>query len=185
VDDVGFLHALVQRLRLADGVDDRRVYAVGMSNGAMMAYAWACTYPTDLDGLGVVAGALVAPCAPAPAITVAAVHGTGDRSVPINGGVGPRSVSHYNYPALAVSLAPFFSADGCPAAPRRTDRPQVAISTWTCADDRTVTLAVVAGMGHEWPGARPADTLKRLVHQPVALDATTFLWSHLRASLDS
>jgi poly(3-hydroxybutyrate) depolymerase len=61
----------------------------------------------------------------------------------------------------------------------------VQISTWTCASDRTVIVAVVNGLGHEWPGARPADALKRLMRQPVALDATTFLWSHLRTSIDS
>jgi polyhydroxybutyrate depolymerase len=185
VDDLGFLHGLVQRLAAQDGVDPRRVYAVGMSNGAMMAYAWACALPDDLAGIGPVAGALVAPCTPAPAITVVAVHGTGDRSVPINGGVGPRSVSHYDYPALAVSLAPFVAADRCGTLPKRTERPMVQISTWTCASDRNITVAVVNGLGHEWPGARPTDALKRLMRQPVALDATTFLWSHLRTSTDS
>ncbi|MDT7620629.1 MAG: polyhydroxybutyrate depolymerase, partial [Pseudonocardiales bacterium] len=68
VDDVGFLHGLVGQLVTQDGVDPRRVYAVGMSNGAMMTYAWACARPEDLAGIGPVAGALVAPCQPAPAI---------------------------------------------------------------------------------------------------------------------
>lgn len=185
VDDVGFLHSMARRLEAQDGIDPRRVYAVGMSNGAMMAYAWACAIPDDVAGIGAVAGALVAPCTPAPAVTVVAVHGTADRSVPIDGGVGPRSVSHYDYPALAVSLAPFVAADRCAALPRRTERPMVLISTWTCAGDSNVSVAVVNGLGHEWPGARPADALKRLMRQPVVLDATTFLWSHLRASEES
>jgi polyhydroxybutyrate depolymerase len=182
VDDLGFLHGLVAQLVAQDGVDGRRVYAVGMSNGAMMAYAWACARPEDLAGIGPVAGALVAPCNPAPAITVVAVHGTADRSVPINGGVGPKSVSHYNYPPVAVSLAPFVAADGCAPTPKRTDRPSVQLSTWTCSRDRNVTLAVVSGLGHEWPGARPASPVKRLMRPPPPLDATTFLWSHLRTS---
>ena len=185
VDDVAFLHGLVGRLVAQDGVDPRRVYAVGMSNGAMMAYAWACSMPDDLAGIGPVAGALVAPCTPTPEVTVVAVHGTADRSVPINGGVGPRSVSHYDYPALAVSLEPFVAADGCLALPKQTQRPMVQISTWTCASDRNVTVAVVNGLGHEWPGARPGDAVKRLLRQPVPLDATTFLWSHLRTSVES
>jgi len=182
VDDLGFLHGLVTQLVAQDGVDARRVYAVGMSNGAMMTYAWACARPEDLAGIGPVAGALVAPCQPAPAITVVAVHGTADRSVPINGGVGPKSVSHFNYPPLAVSLAPFVAADGCAPMPKRTDRPSVQLSTWTCSGDRNVTLAVVSGLGHEWPGARPASPVKRVMRPPAPLDATTFLWSHLRTS---
>jgi len=183
VDDLGFLHGLVAQLVAEDGVDARRVYAVGMSNGAMMAYAWACARPEDLAGIGPVAGALVAPCQPAPAITVVAVHGTADRSVPISGGVGPKSVSHYDYPSVAVSLAPFVAADKCAPMPKRTDRPSVQLSTWTCSGDRNVTLAVVSGLGHEWPGARPASPVKRVMRPPAPLDATTFLWSHLRTSV--
>jgi len=184
VDDVGFLHSLVQQLVAEDGVDPHRVYAVGMSNGAMMTYAWACARPDDLAGIGPVAGALVAPCHPAPAITVVAIHGTADRSVPLNGGVGPKSVSHYPYPAVTMSLAPFVAADHCAPVPKRTDRPPVALSTWTCAGDRNVTLAVVTGLGHEWPGAHATTGVKRLLRQPVPpLDATTFLWTQLRSSV--
>ncbi|WP_156935276.1 alpha/beta hydrolase family esterase [Pseudonocardia spinosispora] len=184
IDDVAFLHQLRDRLIAQDGVDPKRVYAVGMSNGAMMTYAWACARPSDLAGIGPVAGALVAQCDPAPAITVVAIHGTADRNVPINGGVGPRSVSHYDYPSLASTLSPFVAADGCNPMPVNTDRPPVRFSTWTCAGDRNVLLAVVNGMGHDWPGSRPADTVKRVLRQaPGPLDATTFLWTNLRSSV--
>lgn len=184
VDDVGYLHRLVQYLIAHDGVDPRRVYAVGMSNGAMMAYQWACARPDDLAGIGPVAGALVTNCQPAPEMTVVAIHGTADRSVPINGGVGPRSVSHYNYPSLATSLAPFVAADGCDPMPHRSDKPPVHLSTWTCAGERNVTLAVIDGMGHDWPGSRPADTVKRVLRQPPGpLDATSYLWANLRTSV--
>lgn len=183
VDDVGFLHQLVELLVTQDGVDPRRVYAVGMSNGAMMAYAWACARPQDLAGIGPVAGALVAPCRPTPAITVVAVHGTADRSVPLAGGVGPRSVSHYPYPSVMQSLAPFVAADHCVGAPRRSDQPPLRLSTWTCGGERSVTLAVISGLGHEWPGARASGPTSVLSHQPAPpLDATTFLWTHLRGS---
>jgi polyhydroxybutyrate depolymerase len=184
VDDVGFLHELLLRLQREDAVDPHRTYAVGLSNGAMMAYAWACARPGDLAGIGPVAGALVAPCTPPPAVTVVAVHGTADRNVPINGGVGPISVTHFRYPPLSASLAPFVTADGCAPQPLITHRPSVQISTWNCAGDRNVVVAVVQGMGHVWPGSRPLKPSKqRLVHQSaVPLDATSFLWSKLRSS---
>lgn len=184
VDDVAFLHQLVGQLVTEDGVDPHRVYAVGMSNGAMMTYAWACARPDDLAGIGPVAGALVAPCTPTPTMKVVAIHGTADRNVPINGGVGPRSVSHYNYPSLAATMAPFLAADGCAPQPKRSDKPPVQLSTWTCAGQRhLVMLAVVNGMGHEWPGARPVDGIKRVLRQPPVLDATTFLWTNLRSTV--
>jgi polyhydroxybutyrate depolymerase len=181
-DDVGFLHALLLRLADQDHIDPHRVFAVGISNGAMMAYGWACARPDDLAGIGVVDGALVSSCSPAPSVQVVAVHGTADRNVPINGGVGPLSVTHYRYPPLTASIAPFVAGDGCGPSPQITHRPMVQISTWTCSGEHNVVVAVVRGMGHIWPGARSLrpTSKQRMVRQtPIALDATTFLWMNL------
>lgn len=124
VDDVARLDALVANLVAHHGADPRRVYAVGFSNGAMMAYAWACRSRT-LAGIGVVSGALVTPCPDPGPVAVVAVHGYADRSVPIGGGVGALSATGFDYPSLAESLAPF------PGAER----------------------IVLPGVGHEWvPG---------------------------------
>lgn len=122
VDDVARLDALVARMVAEDGVDPRRVYAVGFSNGAMMAYAWACGSRT-LAGIGVVGGARVTPCPDPGPVAVVAVHGAADRSIPIGGGVGPRSATGFDYPSLAESLAPFPDAEPI----------------------------VLPGVGHEWP----------------------------------
>lgn len=129
VDDVARLDALVARMVAEEGADPDRVYAVGFSNGAMMAYAWACGSRTPA-GIGVVGGARVAPCPDPGPVAVVAVHGDADRSVPIGGGVGPRSITRHDYPSFDESLAPF------PDAVR----------------------IVLPGVGHEWrPGT--ADVL--------------------------
>jgi polyhydroxybutyrate depolymerase len=93
-------------------------------------------------------------------------------------------VSHYPYPSVVQSLAPFVAADQCAPAPRRTDQPPVQLTSWTCAGDRSVTLAVVTGLGHEWPGSKVAGPGRWPTRQPAPppLNATTFLWSHLRGS---
>lgn len=110
LDDVARLDALVATMVAEDGVDPRRVYAVGFSGGAMMAYAWACGSRT-LAGIGVVGGARVAPCPDPGPVAVVAVHGEADQSVPIGGGPGPRSITGFDYPSLAESLAPFPEAE--------------------------------------------------------------------------
>jgi polyhydroxybutyrate depolymerase len=117
VDDVGYLHQLVGELAAADGVDRARVYAVGFANGAMLAYSWACARPGELAGVGAVAGSPLTDCPhPAP-ITLAAVHGTHDRIVPIGGGPGPDSLAGVVSPPLEQTLLRFRTADGCPAGP--------------------------------------------------------------------
>jgi polyhydroxybutyrate depolymerase len=169
VDDVRFLDALVAAVRGADGVGP--VYAVGFSNGAMMSYTWACARPGALAGIGPVAGALVASCpAPAP-LTVVAVHGTADERVPYAGGRGPSGVV---FPSLDASLAPFRAVASCQAA-APVDTAPAHVDARLCADGRSVVGDVVDGLGHTWPGAGPQAGLT-----DGPLDATGFLWAHLR-----
>ena len=169
VDDVGFLNALVAALRRDDGVGE--VYAVGFSNGAMMSYAWACGRPGALAGIGPVAGALTVDCpAPAP-LTVVAVHGTRDDRVPIGGGRGPSGAL---FPSLDASLTPFRTAAACPAPANPAVEGPARIDARTCTGHDVVS-DVVDGLTHVWPGAGPD------AGEAVGpLDATGFLWAHLR-----
>jgi len=45
IDDVGFMAAILDRLEANLCVDRRRVYAAGMSNGAIMSHVWLATPP--------------------------------------------------------------------------------------------------------------------------------------------
>jgi polyhydroxybutyrate depolymerase len=166
VDDVGFLDALVGAV---PGTGP--VYAVGFSNGAMMAYAWACARPGALAGVGAVAGARTVDCpAPAP-LTVVAVHGTADERVPIGGGRGPSGVV---FPSLEASLAPFRAAAACPAA-APADASPARVDDRACAGGHHVVSDVLTGIPHVWPGVG---------RDPGSgdgpLDATGFLWARLR-----
>lgn len=76
VDDVEFLHDLRALLIEQDGVDLGRVIAVGLSNGGMLSYAWACSRPGDLAAIGIVAGTLGVDCPDPAPVTVVAVHGS-------------------------------------------------------------------------------------------------------------
>lgn len=174
VDDVGYLAALADRLTAEDGTDRRRVYAVGFSNGAILAYAWACSRPGDLAGIGPVAGAVLVPCAAPGPVAVVAVHGTEDDRVPFQGGAGAGGAQ---YPTVDGSLAPFLAGDGCSAAPALAADPPAAVATWTCSSGHPVVRDVIAGGGHAWPGAGP-----EAGSTTTPLDATGFLWAHLTGS---
>ena len=155
----------------ADYVAVGPVYAVGFSNGAMMSYAWACARPGALAGIGPVAGALTVDCpAPAP-LTVVAVHGTRDERVPVEGGRGPSGVL---FPSLDASLAPFRSAAACPTSADPVDAAPARVDVRACAG-HTVVSDVVDGLPHVWPGAGP-----EAGRTDGPLDATGFLWAHLR-----
>lgn len=189
VNDVGYLNELVSRLSKDDYVDRARVYAVGFSTGAAMAYSWECAQPQQLAGIGPVAGAAQIGCPILPPITVAAVHGAADTVVPIGGGLGPRGFGGLpQNPPLEQTLGVFRGIGKCPDQPATTTGPPVAQRSWSCAAGRTVSVAIVDGAGHQWPGASApggggAQPAGPASDQPSpAFNATDWLWQHLRTS---
>ncbi len=146
VDDVGFISAAVADVAKNLGIDPARVYAAGMSNGAIMSFTLACA--TDIfAAIGPVAGTQLNACrAPRPT-SVIHVHGTTDRLVPYNGGQG---FSVINGPPVPEVNAFWRNVDRC-GAPAATTSGPVTTSTAGCADGRGVVLVTVDGGGHEWP----------------------------------
>ncbi|SPM28892.1 Poly(3-hydroxybutyrate) depolymerase, partial [Mycobacterium terramassiliense] len=146
VDDVGFIRAAVADIAKNLGVDPARVYATGMSNGAIMSFTLACT--TDIfAAIGPVAGTQLNACrAPRPT-SVMQIHGTTDRLVPYGGGQG---FSVINGPSVPDVNAFWRNVDQC-GAPTATASGPVTTSTAGCAGGRAVVLVTVDGGGHEWP----------------------------------
>ncbi len=59
VDDLGFLNALIDTIRMEYNVDTLRIFATGFSNGASMCYSLACEIAHRIAAIGPVAGWLV------------------------------------------------------------------------------------------------------------------------------
>jgi polyhydroxybutyrate depolymerase len=170
VDDVGFLTALLDRLQSDYRIDRSRVFLAGVSNGAIMAYRFACVRADRVAAVASVAGAmLVEDCQPSRPVSVLEVHGTADTSLPFNGGrVQPRA-------AMATAPVPpshdvvrrWAEANGCSPVPATTVRGPVTTTSWAgCGASTRVTLMAVEGGGHTWfaSGLGPANG---------ALDATS------------
>lgn len=85
VDDVGFLVWLVDKISQDYPIDRERVFAAGMSNGALMTYRLACAAPETFAAIAAVAAPVYVPavagCADTP-VSVLYIHGTEDRILP-------------------------------------------------------------------------------------------------------
>jgi len=115
IDDVAWLQALIQHLETNYPIDPARVSIVGLSNGGMMAYRYACEHPGDLAGIAVVAGSLQQPgCRPSVPVTVVSVHGGKDAHVPA-AGTPWQSALGTAIASTEQSLVPFRGADRCAA----------------------------------------------------------------------
>jgi len=92
-DDVGFLVALIDRVRNAYGLPRSRVFMAGSSNGAMMTHAFAMAQPDHVGAVATASGSIAAnprsgPCSTGPAapVPIVLVHGTADPQMPFDGG---------------------------------------------------------------------------------------------------
>lgn len=157
VDDVGFVAALLDHLEDGLCIDTRRVFASGMSNGAMLSHRIGCELSSRIAAIAPVAGTdMTASCAPSRAVPVLHTHGSSDGHVPFAGGegCGPAGVPFTSVP---VTIDRWRTRNACSGA----------ISTWLtegdgtcetiagCEDDAEVVLCTVAGGGHSWPGGAP------------------------------
>jgi polyhydroxybutyrate depolymerase len=182
-DDVGFVRALVDTLERELGIDARRVYATGISNGAMFAYRLACDLPGTFAAVAPVAGALPAELAPAcghtQPVSVIAFQGTADPLMPyLGGGAGQRRVL-----SAERSIGFWGTLDGCTGTPVTTDEPdRVTDGTrvrrtvfLSCPEGRAVELYAIEGGGHTWPGGPEAG--RRVGRVSREVDATELIWA--------
>jgi len=174
-DDVAFIAALLDRLAQGRQVDRQRIYATGLSNGALFAQRLACDLSARIAAIAPVAGTLpadLAPaCKPVRPVAVLQVAGTADPIMPFEGGkvadFGGRGEGG-EVLAAAASAAFWARANGCgalgaqqPMAPiAPLDRTRVLKASYAgCPAGAAVTLVTIAGGGHAWPGgpqyARP------------------------------
>lgn len=165
VDDEAFLDAVFAELRGRPLIDGERIYLTGFSNGALMAYVYACTRSDDVAALAVMAGSNVTNCAPTRPMSLMHQHGDVDLVVPFGGGIAIGSlVSSAPFPPVESSVAEWAAEDGCASEPVVVTETAVRRTTWTdCADGTEVQLIRVAGKGHDWLRSGSFDPLAEIL----------------------
>lgn len=173
VDDVGFIQAMLKDIQKQVAVDITRIYATGMSNGAMMAYRLACELSGTFAAVAPVAGAMNTPACDAkgrPSLII--FHALDDKHVLYNGGMSEEGLRQ----RIGRSLAPdasvadamryWLKADYCREFPGHEEGGGYMKVTYFCAEDRNVVLYTLKQGGHVWP------------KKPV--DATDEIWRFFR-----
>jgi polyhydroxybutyrate depolymerase len=155
VDDVGFVVALLDQLERQLCVDRRRVFATGMSNGAVLSHRLACELADRLAAVAPVSGTdMTSRCTPSRAIPLLQIHGTADGHVPFRGGqgCGPTNVSFTSVPE---TISRWRTRNGCGEGSSVTFTQGEGSCTSYAGCRADVTLCSIEGGGHNWPGGEP------------------------------
>ncbi len=119
VDHVAALRTLLQQAAQRPEVDPKRLYVVGVSNGAFMAHRLACevsevTAIAALSGMGPAEGE---PCQPKGPVAILQVHGDADDVIPYNGGQALKKASLPRHPSALDTMSAWAARDGCAKKP--------------------------------------------------------------------
>jgi polyhydroxybutyrate depolymerase len=174
-DDVGFIRDVIHRVEKQASVDPRRIFATGMSNGAMMTWRLACEAP-EIRGIAPAEGTdNTATCTPAHRVPVIEFHAADDPNVPFHGGVGV-GPSHTDFQSVPATQAKWVRLDDAEAGAKRV----LSVPGAHCDLHRAkpggapVELCVTDTGGHSWPGGGTRDGRK----QPsMAISANDLMWN--------
>jgi polyhydroxybutyrate depolymerase len=207
VDDVGFVRALIAALAMRAPIDSARVYATGLSNGAMMSYRLAAQLSDRIAAIAPVAGSMVLPerrvddVSPAlavpgkRAVPILHIHSVDDKRALYFGGLGepfPFTDIRTRHPNAEEVLYRWVSFEDCAPKPvvRETRRgaagTAAAAHTATlyaftgCRDGGEIELWKLTGAGHVWPGGR-IDYLPRVLGPGTdVIDANEEIWKFFK-----
>jgi len=182
IDDVEFTRAILDDLATQVNIDRNRVFATGMSNGAIMAYRLASELSDRIAAIAPIAGPMgTERAAPRRPVSVIHMHGTDDEFAPLHGGKG-RGVSGTNFYSVEYSVQTWVKANGCQAEPTVERLPDIAKDGTgavrkiyrPCNDGAEVALVVIESGGHTWPGQPPR--LKILGTSTNNVSANDLMW---------
>lgn len=183
-DDVAFIRALIDKLVAEHPVDPKRVYATGISNGAMMSHRLGIELPDRLAAIAPVAGTVFGDeKAPSQPVSALMINGRLDASVPAAGGPpGGRFTDAWDgtptQPAAAQAIF-WARANGCTGPADTREEGWVARTRHRCPGGRGVELVLIADHPHAWPGGQRGS---RLAAQPsTAVNATDEIWAFFLA----
>lgn len=154
IDDVGFVRAVLDDIATALCVDRRRVFAAGMSNGAMLTHRLGCELSDRIAAIAPVAGTdMTTVCSPTRPVAVFEVHGTMDGHVPWAGGTGC-GPSQASFTSVPETLARWQARDHCTGTATQyfSQGNGRCVTNGQCAHGSAVVLCTIDGGGHSWPG---------------------------------
>ena len=195
--DLEFLDAMLTQLGEQRCIDLARIYATGLSYGAIMTTFLACERSevfaaiAPIDGMTIPEG-----CDPARPVPVLSSHGTEDAILLFNGGYGdvgglltgdsvptattapPEVTVDLDGPGYPETVARWAELNGCENDYVDTDVTESVIRrVYDCPTDAAVEFYIVVGGGHSWPSSEFSASMPHIVGATTFdIDATRLGW---------
>lgn len=161
IDDVGFIKKIINTVSGQLNIDQKKIFASGMSNGAMMAYRLACELADTFKAIAAVAGTdNTINCKPTASVSILHIHAKDDDHVLFNGGAGVNAFkdrSQVNeFVSVPDTINKWVKLNSCDVKPKRVlEKTGVSCDEYSkCKNNSKVKLCVTDSGGHSWPGGK-------------------------------
>ena len=181
IDDIGYFRRLLPDLTTIFNVDGKRVYATGISQGAMMCYRLACELSDKIAAIAPVAGVMQVPDAdrkPTHSMPIIHFHGLEDKHVTYDGSVSRTLVGDVDRPSVPETINWWIAKDGLKTTPTKEGKMGAAeYSQYTSADGRgEIVLWTLTDGGHTWPGGDSPLPESRMGKTNRDINASELMW---------
>ena len=160
-NDLLFVSTVIDFISSKYSVDTSRIWAMGHSNGGMMAYRLACDLSDKITAIAVVTGALVdGTCNSAKPVSTLHIHGNLDPTVPFHGG------GKFETPSIFHSVQEMALKNSCSGNPKEFTNAAEERYTWSCTNGVETQLVNYQEQSHGWEAGYTEEILRFLFAHP-------------------
>jgi len=179
INDVDFIKAVLAEIKSKHSIDEKRIYAAGLSNGGMMCYLLACELPEYFASVAPVAATMfdTVSCNSIVEVSLIIFNSLNDQHIPYDGGIGEESlvdveklpvetvvslwVNKYNAILMSKSEGSFFHK-----------------TNYKNNNGTEIVLYKMLSGGHSWPGG---EKIRKFGDAPVkSVSATDLIWEFFK-----
>ncbi len=160
-NDLLFASTVIDFVASQYSVDKSRVWAMGHSNGGMMAYRLACDLSEKITAIAVVTGALMDPtCSPTKPVSILHIHGNLDPTILFHGG------GKFENPSIFHSVQDMAYRNLCAGNPKESSNAIEERYIWVCTDGVETQLVNYQEQSHAWVNGYTEEILRFLFALP-------------------
>jgi polyhydroxybutyrate depolymerase len=194
--DVRYVTQLLRHLESTQCIDEARIYATGLSQGAFMTSTVACVMSTRFAAVAPVAGVQhSSPCRVSRPVPILAFHGTADPILHFNGGIGRKVLiddlhahphplpklprPRLDGPGYPANVKAWAATNGCASTPTDSrSSAHVIHRVYSCPAGVAVEFYIIIGGGHTWPGSALSAEISPFVgNTTMEINATNTIWA--------
>ena len=183
IDDVSFIKEVIKKTSLLLNIAQNKIFAIGMSNGGMMAYRLACEASEIFKAIASVAGTdNTIECPVKKPISILHIHAKNDDHVLYDGGAGKPFFDRSKvteFTSVPSTVNKWTERMKCPKSPKKVLKTSGAYcdSYRPCSEASEFKVCITEDGGHSWPGGKAPRGNKKT---STALDANQEIWDFFK-----